>query len=75
MCLDDDNQDLAAIESALRLGQIEIHNAEDSVTPGPAFDRGSVTSPSPGERHYAFAGWTLDATARDLVSPGAAGST
>ena len=69
LVLDDDNQDLAAIESALRLGQIEIHDAEDSVTRGPAFGRWSLTSASPGERLYAFAGWTLDATARDLVSP------
>ncbi len=67
LILDDDNQDLAAIESALRLGEIEIRNASAGALPAPG--RGSLDCPTPAERLYAFAGWTLDATARDLVSP------
>ncbi len=49
--------DLAAIESALRLGEVEVIGA-------PAASNAS----EPGERRYAFAGWMLDATTRDLVS-------
>jgi len=49
-----DNPDLAAIKSALRLGEIEVL-APDS--------RDSCAC------RWAFAGWTLDAGTRELVSP------
>ena len=49
--------DLAAIESALRLGEVEIIGAPAGPDPS-----------APGECRYAFAGWMLDATTRDLVS-------
>lgn len=69
LILDDDNQDLAAFESALRLGEIEIQSAGDMTTSRAASKRWSLASPAPADHVYAFAGWTLDATARDLVSP------
>ncbi len=72
LILDDDNQDLAAFESALRLGEIEIQGAGDMTTSRAASKRWSLASPAPADQAdhvYAFAGWTLDATARDLVSP------
>ena len=52
--LDDASEGLAAIENAIRGHEIEIRRA-DAV--------------EPIERLYVFAGWTLDETARDLVSP------
>ena len=60
LVLGGDSPDLAAIESAFRLGDIEI------LAPGNA--------PAPGASQavsYSFAGWTLDALTRDLA--GAAG--
>ncbi len=69
LILDDDNQDLAAIESALRLGEIEIRSTGAAAFPGVAPLRGALDWPAPAEGLYVFVGWTLDATARDLVSP------
>jgi DNA-binding response OmpR family regulator len=69
LLLDDDNQDLAAIESALRLGEIEIRSTGAAGLPNVAPVRGALDWPTAAEGFYAFAGWTLDATARDLVSP------
>ena len=54
LILDDASEDLAAIENAIRGHEIEIRRA-DAV--------------EPIERLYVFAGWTLEETARDLVSP------
>ena len=54
LILDDASEGLAAIESAIRGHEIEIRRA-DAV--------------EPIERLYVFAGWTLEETARDLVSP------
>ncbi len=68
LILDDDNHDLVAIESALRLGEVEIHAAHDIAPPRPASGQRSLAAP-PEQRLYAFAGWTLDATVRDLVNP------
>jgi two-component system, OmpR family, response regulator len=56
LILDDASGDLAAIESAIREREAEIRRA------GP-LER--------AERVYVFAGWTLEETARDLVSPAA----
>ena len=64
--LDDDDQDLAAIESALRLGEIEIGGAR---LPGPTSSRFVPDSSALTEGRYVFAGWKLDSTARTLVSP------
>ena len=47
---------LAAIENALRFGDIEILSA------------GPPSPSAPDQRRYAFAGWTLDATTRDLAN-------
>jgi two-component system OmpR family response regulator len=47
--------DLATIETALRLGEVEVLDA--SAPPSPA-----------DERRYAFAGWTLDAATRELAA-------
>jgi DNA-binding response OmpR family regulator len=69
LILDDDNQDLAAIESALRLGELEIPSAGGAALPSAAPARGPLDGRAPADGLYAFAGWTLDATARDLVSP------
>ena len=49
-----EGRDLAAIENALRFGDVEILSA----APVPS---------APDQRRYAFAGWTLDATTRDLA--------
>lgn len=67
LILDDDNQDLAAIESALRLGEIEIGGARLPDLPS----RRAITPSPPAlvEGRYVFAGWTLDSLARTLVSP------
>lgn len=54
LILDDANEGLAAIENAIRGHQIQFRGA-DAV--------------EPNERLYVFAGWTLEETARDLVSP------
>lgn len=55
LILGHDSQDLSAIESAIRQGDIEFRRAGgDALT----------------DRVHVFAGWTLDETARDLVSPG-----
>jgi DNA-binding response OmpR family regulator len=69
LILDDDNQGLAAIETALRRGGIEIHNAGAAAVANASPGRESLDLPAPAERLYVFAGWTLDATARDVVSP------
>jgi two-component system OmpR family response regulator len=52
-----ESRDLAAIENALRLGEVEILTAA------------APTSTAPDQRRYAFAGWTLDAATRDLANP------
>lgn len=52
--LQGESGDLAAIENALRLGEIEILKAPVAPIPADA-------------RRYAFAGWTLDTTTRELV--------
>jgi DNA-binding response OmpR family regulator len=54
LILDDANQEPAVIENAIRERDDEIRRA-DFV--------------KPIERLYVFAGWTLEETARDLVSP------
>ncbi len=62
LVLGGDSPDLAAIESAFRLGDIEI------LAPG------NAPAPAPGASQavsYSFAGWTLDTLTRDLA--GAAG--
>jgi DNA-binding response OmpR family regulator len=53
LILDDASEGLAAIENAIRGHQIQIRRA-DAVEPNWL---------------YVFAGWTLEETARDLVSP------
>ena len=50
-----ESRDLAAIENALRLGEVEILTAAAPIPAGP------------DQRRYAFAGWTLDAATRDLA--------
>jgi two-component system, OmpR family, response regulator len=52
--LDDAGQELAAIDNAVRRREGEIRRAQ---------------AVKPIERLYLFAGWTLDETVRDLVSP------
>jgi two-component system, OmpR family, response regulator len=54
LILDDADQNLAVVENALRERDIEIRGAE---------------AIEPSERFYLFAGWRLEETARDLVSP------
>jgi two-component system, OmpR family, response regulator len=54
LILDDAGQGLGEIESAIRARGVEIHRADDV---------------EPVERLFLFAGWTLDETSRDLVSP------
>jgi DNA-binding winged helix-turn-helix (wHTH) protein len=54
LILGDAGQELAGIESAIREQKVEIRRA-DAV--------------EPAERVYVFAGWTLEETARNLVSP------
>jgi two-component system, OmpR family, response regulator len=54
LILGDAGEELAGIESAIREREVEIRRA-DAV--------------EPAERLYAFAGWTLEETARNLVSP------
>jgi two-component system, OmpR family, response regulator len=49
-----DGQDLAAVESAIRQGDIEFRHTSADALPA---------------RVHLFAGWMLDETARDLVSP------
>ena len=52
-----DGRDRAAIEDALRFGDLEILGAAAPI------------SSAPHQRRYAFAGWMLDATTRDLADP------
>lgn len=52
--LEDAGQELAAIDNAIRRRDVEIRRAQ---------------AVRPIERLYMFAGWTLDETARDLISP------
>lgn len=52
--LDDAGQELAAIDNALRRREVEIRRAQ---------------AVKPIERLYLFAGWALDETVRDLISP------
>ncbi len=56
LVLGSDSPDLAAIENAFRLGEFEI------LAPGTA----PLSTASPATT-YSFAGWSLDALARDLV--------
>ncbi len=58
LVLGGDSPDLAAIESAFRLGEIEILASGNTPVSGP-----------PHAGRYSFAGWTLDAVTRDLVGP------
>ena len=58
LVLGGDSPDLAAIESAFRLGEIEILAAGNTPVSGPR---------RPGR--HSFARWTLDAMTRELVSP------
>ncbi|MBV8103090.1 MAG: winged helix-turn-helix domain-containing protein [Hyphomicrobiales bacterium] len=51
-----ESRDLAAIETALRLGEVEFLSA-------------AAPFPAPDQRRYAFAGWTLDVATRDLANP------
>jgi DNA-binding response OmpR family regulator len=51
-----ESRDLAAVENALRLGEVEILSAA------------APFAAAPDQRQYAFAGWTLDAATRDLVN-------
>jgi len=53
-----DRPDLATIENALRLGQIEILTAE-----------GAPTSGANHASRWRFSGWTLDAVTRQCVGP------
>ena len=54
LILGHDGHDLAAVENAIRQGDIEFrHTGADA----------------PRDRVHVFAGWTLDETARDLVNP------
>jgi two-component system, OmpR family, response regulator len=52
-----ESRDLAAIENALRLGEVEILTAAAPI------------QPAPDQRRYTFAGWTLDAATRDPANP------
>jgi DNA-binding response OmpR family regulator len=52
-----ESRDLAAIETALRLREVEVLSAAAPIPP------------APDQRRYAFAGWTLDAATRDLANP------
>jgi two-component system, OmpR family, response regulator len=52
--LDDTGQELAAIDNAIRRREVEIRRAQ---------------AVKPVERLYLFAGWTLDETVRDLITP------
>jgi DNA-binding response OmpR family regulator len=54
LILGDGGEDAAAIESAIREREVVIRRAN---------------AIEPVERLYLFAGWTLEETARDLVSP------
>jgi DNA-binding response OmpR family regulator len=56
LILDDAREDLVAITNAIRDREVEIRRADPL---------------EPAERLYGFAGWTLEETARDLVSPAA----
>lgn len=56
LVLNRDHTVMAAIESALRVGDVKLVSA----TPGEALPL----------RRYAFAGWTLDAATREILSPG-----
>jgi DNA-binding response OmpR family regulator len=51
-----ESRDLAAVENALRLGEVEILSAA------------APFAAAPDQRQYAIAGWTLDAATRDLVN-------
>ena len=53
-----DSPDASVIESALRLGEIEIFTTDSG--PAPGASRAS---------RWRFAGWTLDAVTRQCVSP------
>ena len=52
--LEETGQELAAIDNAVRRGELEIRRAQ---------------ALRPIERLYMFAGWTLDETVRDLIGP------
>ena len=52
------NPDASAIESALRLGEIEIFTTDSAPMPGAS-----------RARRWRFAGWTLDGVTRQCVSP------
>ncbi len=52
--LEETGQELAAIDNAVRRGELEIRRAQ---------------AIKPIERLYMFAGWTLDETVRDLIGP------
>jgi DNA-binding response OmpR family regulator len=54
--LGSESRDLTGIEAALRRSDIEIVDLRASI------------APRDGERRFVFAGWTLDAATRDLVS-------
>lgn len=54
LIVDDAGQDRAATENAVQERDVETRRADDVL---------------PIERLYLFAGWTLEETARDLVSP------
>jgi two-component system, OmpR family, response regulator len=54
LILDDADREPSAIENAIRGREVEIRRAD---------------AMRPIERLYLFAGWTLEETARDLVSP------
>ena len=58
LVLGGDSPDLAAIESAFRLGEVEFLASGAAPAPG-----------APYAGRHVFAGWTLDAVTRDLVSP------
>jgi len=52
-----ENVDLAAIQSAIRLGEVEIVVSRDGGSAGTTHSR------------YGFAGWILDTTTRELTDP------
>jgi two-component system phosphate regulon response regulator OmpR len=52
--LEETGQELAAIDNAVRRGELEIRRA---------------LAVKPVERLYMFAGWSLDETVRDLIGP------
>ena len=56
LVLGGDSPDLAAIESALRLGKIEIFTPE-----------GAPAAPAQRASRWRFADWTLDAVTRQCV--------